>query len=241
MAKIVKIIVQLSLLFLTFCLAYPVFSDELIPNTVSVTGKGTIAIPADLAQVKLSITLHSNNYEEIDNLLSEKNKKVISSLEDHKANNIQTHRMQIYPVLHRSKDSSKNANEAKEYIGKVHYSFESDTDKTGEIIHAAMKAGVNAIDSINYTAKPEAITEARQEALKVASKDALKQVKIISDSMDLDLDEIISIETIEEPYHKWGRASHKLHSAKKRDNPLAESNVTYSISAKLKVIVSLDN
>ena len=79
------------------------------------------------------------------------------------------------------------------YIGKNTVSFRVRTEEVGGLLDDAVKAGATRIDSISFTAEETAISDAKKEALKLATVDAQQQAEAVLSTLNFQSQEIISI------------------------------------------------
>ena len=186
MKKRIALYTALLFIMLLICgctAAVPVSSGEtdgmvtssVIP-TVTVTGEGTLKLPADMATIRLGVQTHGDTAEAASQenaLLMEQIQKAISDIyEDYDYNDNKI--IGYY---------ANNTLEVKIY----------DLDNTGAIVDAAVQAGANRSWGISFgLADPDAH---KAELAALAADDALLQAQAYADALDMKLGKPVTVTT----------------------------------------------
>ena len=167
-----------------------VFAQEQMPNILSVSGQGIVAIPVSLAQVQLGVEVFAETAEEAQTELEAKSEALMELLRSRNVDRLETTSLRFNPV-YGSRDEERVLTG---YSAQNILSFQVDLDRAGIIVTEALEAGATRIDRIGFTASDEAIETARTEALRLATRDARTQADIILTELNLTPLEIIRID-----------------------------------------------
>ena len=167
-----------------------VFAQEQMPNILSVSGQGIVAIPVSLAQVQLGVEVFAETAEEAQTELEAKSEALMELLRSRNVDRLETTSLRFNPV-YGSRDEERVLTG---YSAQNILRFQVDLDRAGIIVTEALEAGATRIDRIGFTASDEAIETARTEALRLATRDARTQADIILTELNLTPLEIIRID-----------------------------------------------
>lgn len=164
--------------------------------TLTVQGDAQLEKPADQLQIALSVVNEGKEAAEVLEENSEHTQEVIEAMLDAglEDDEYQTGGLNVQPVYsHRPRNA---ADDWRPEIVAFRASHRLNIKTTkleliGEIIDAASKAGVNAIDSINFGLADHRTH--RQESIRAATENALADAKTLADAADLRLVRILSI------------------------------------------------
>ena len=164
--------------------------DTLQKNQMTVTGSATIQTPPDTAIAQIGVQTIG---EEVDPVIAENNKKaeeIISSITslgvDKK--DIQTVSFNIYPLRDYNKDPNKIVGFQVDNIISVRF---RNLNIIGKGLQAAISAGANNINSLNFTVdNPEPI---RNEARTLAIQDARKKAESMAQAAGIELGKIVNV------------------------------------------------
>ncbi|MGL5870857.1 MAG: SIMPL domain-containing protein, partial [Xenococcaceae cyanobacterium] len=88
------------------------------------------------------------------------------------------------------------SNNERKFIGYVAtniISFRIQTDKIGNLLDEAVKAGATRIDNLSFTAAEEAIASAQKQALSKATLNAQQQAEAVLKTLNLTAKETVSV------------------------------------------------
>jgi hypothetical protein len=179
----------ISSMVLNFSLIQPALAEETILQTLTVTGKGMEMIPTTLTQVQLGVEIQGKNASELQQQVASKSIAVVNLLRSRQVEKLQTSGISLQP----SYDYSNNERKFLGYIATNIVSFQIPTDKIGNLLDEAVKAGATRIDNLSFTAASEAIATAQKQALRKATLDAQQQAEAVLKTLNLTAKETISI------------------------------------------------
>lgn len=171
--------------------AMAVQAEELPRRSLSVSGSAVVTAKSDTATIQLSVETASPNAKaaarENANTMAAVRDAVIAAGAD--ASKIETKNYQIYPrQTYDDKGRVKNktyqcTNSMKVVVSKL--------DQTGAILDAAVQAGANRIDSVEFSVSQTG--EYKDQALRQATEDALRKAKIIAGALGRSVVNVISV------------------------------------------------
>ncbi|MCI0520418.1 MAG: SIMPL domain-containing protein [Chloroflexi bacterium] len=161
------------------------------PRTLNVTGTGRAYLSPDVAYIAIGVHTEDKDAAEAVAANNTRSQKVADALKTFKvdAKDIQTMNFSIFP--------QQQYDQAGQLTGLIYvvdntvYVTLRDLDKVGEIISAAVEAGANSINSIQFDVedKSAALNEARKNAV----ADAVAQAKVLSQAAGVELGQIQTI------------------------------------------------
>ena len=166
-------------------------AEEAPRRSLTVTGESTVTAKSDMATIHLSVETSPLNVKaavrENANTMTAVCHAVIPSGAD--ASKIETSNYQVYP---------QNTYDDKGRVKNTKYSCTnsmnvevSRLDKTGDIMDAAVAAGANRIDSIDFSVKNPQIY--KDQALREATADALRKANIMAAALGRSVVNVISV------------------------------------------------
>ena len=190
--KMLSNITALSIALTTpFLISFnPVLAQEQKMKTLTVSGRGIISIPTSLTQIRLGVEIKGKTATEVQQQVAQKTAAVVALLKSRNVEKLQTTGINLNPNY----SYQNNVQRLDGYIGTNTISFRIDTQKAGNILDEAVKAGATRIDGISFIASDSAITEARQQALRAATQDAQKQADTVLSVLNLTRREIVNIQ-----------------------------------------------
>ena len=189
-----KKIAQLSKLLaigslLSGILINPVLAEEQLLSTLTVTGRGVEKIATTLTEVTLGVEVEGKTAAEVQQQLAKQTSAVVDLLRSKNVEQLQTTGIQLQPNY----NYSNNQRNLIGYIGINKVSFRLKTEEVGALLDEAVTAGASRIDEINFTATPEAITEAQKKALRQATIDAQAMADVVLKTLNLTSKEIVGV------------------------------------------------
>ena len=184
----------LSLLGLTACQSVPTSTETRnlasLPRTLTVSGKGDIAIPTTMTLVRLGVEIQGKTAQEVQQQVAKRSQAVVELLKSRKVDKLETTGISLNPN-YSYKDGKQSING---YSGTNIVSFRINTEKSGTLLDDAIKAGATRIDGVSFIASDEAIAKAQQQAIQKASEDAKKQADAALSALNLSQREVMSIQ-----------------------------------------------
>lgn len=171
--------------------AMAVQAEELPRRSLTVSGDAVVTAKSDTATIQLSVETMSPNakaaaQENANTMAAVKNAVIIAGAD---ASKIETQNYNVYPrQTYDDKGRVKSTNYQCTNSMKV---VVSNLDKTGAVLDAAVAAGANRIDSVDFS-----VRETRQykdQALQEATADALRKAKIIAGTLGHSIVHVISV------------------------------------------------
>jgi uncharacterized protein YggE len=148
-------------------------SDQANPRTMSVNGTGKVYLIPDIAYVSIGVHSEGKNASEVVSANNEQADKVKDSLKSAGVDvkDIQTTNFSIYPQP-KYDANGQPTGEIVYIVDNTVYVTVRDIAEVGAILDAAVKSGANTIYGIQFdvSEKDEAISQAREEAVKNAQK-----------------------------------------------------------------------
>lgn len=171
-------------------LTYPAIAQEKMLRTLTVTGRGEEIIPTTLTQVRLGVEAQGKTANEVQQEVARRSNSVVKLLRSRNVSRLETTGITLNPNYR----YDNNVQTLVGYNGSNMVSFRVATDKAGDILDDAVKAGASRIDSVNFVASDAAISEARKTALRAATQDAQSQADAVLAALGLTRREVVSIQ-----------------------------------------------
>lgn len=161
-------------------------------RTLSVNGSGTVNLTPDIAYINIGVHTENASASEAVSDNNLETQQVIEALKELgvAAKDIRTVNFNIWPNTQYDPQSGKQIGTTY-VVDNIVYVTIRDMDKLGDILDAAVRAGANSINSIQFdvTDKTQALKQARAQAV----KDAQSQAQEMAASAGVTLGEIQSI------------------------------------------------
>jgi len=139
---------------------------------LTVTGQGTVAIEATLAQVSLGVETQGENADEVQQKLAERSSAVVALLRSRNVKKLTTTGISLEPVYSQDRERKVIG-----YTGTNIVNFRINTEESGKLIDEAVKAGATRINSIGFIGTEDEIATAEQEAIRIATLNAQKKAQ----------------------------------------------------------------
>lgn len=171
--------------------AMTVQAEELPRRSLTVSGSAVVTAKSDTATIQLSVETTSPNakaaaQENANTMTAVKNAVILAGAD---ASKIETENYNVYPrQIYDDKGRVKNTTYQCSNSMKV---VVSDLDKTGAVLDAAVAAGANRINTVDFS-----VRETRQykdQALQEATADALRKAKIMAGTLGHSIVHVISV------------------------------------------------
>ena len=164
-------------------------SEDLL-RILAVTGRGVEKIEATLAQVNLGIEARGEVAAEVQQEVASKSSAVVDLLRARNVEQLTTTGIRLNYYERMNQGVTKYA-----AINTVN--FLVPIDDVGVLLDETVKVGASRVDGVNFTATEEAISGAKQQALRKATIDAKNKAEVVLNTLDFRLGEIVTIEVDE--------------------------------------------
>ena len=168
----------------------PAMAETELTKTITVTGNGEEKIPTTQARVQLGVEIQGKTATQVQQQVARRISAVVDLLRANNVEQLQTVGFGLRPDYNRIDGQSV----LRGYIGTNTVSFRIQTDRIGNLLDEAVEAGASRIDEVSFTATPEAISAAREEALRQASINARAKADVVLDTLNLTSQEIVGIQ-----------------------------------------------
>jgi uncharacterized protein len=168
----------------------PVQAEETMPRIISVSGYGTERVPTSLAAVQLGVEAQGETPLEVQQEVARRSSSIVDYLKSQSVSQLQTQSLSLSPLY----DYSGNEPKITGYAASNIVSFRAETPRAGSLLDEAVKRGASRIDSMQFVATDEAITEARQAALVEATEDAQRQADAVLNALGLNRQSVLGIQ-----------------------------------------------
>ncbi len=209
-------------------------AEELPRRSLTVSGSATVTAKCDTAKVYLTVIKEADNVkkasrENAQTMAAVKNAVIAAGAD---ASKIETENYNVYPE---QTYDSKGKLKTRVYKCTNTMKLEvASLDKTGAVIDAAVEAGANRIDNVEFSVSDTAAY--KDEALRRATADALRKARIMAGTLGRSVVNVISVNedtATVRPYHVVFAAKMAVSNADERattpveagDSEM-ESNVT---------------
>ncbi|MGB5631847.1 MAG: SIMPL domain-containing protein [Waterburya sp.] len=161
---------------------------------LEVTGKGVVSVDTNTAQVQVGIEVEGATASEVQQEVAQTSSAVVEQLNQLEVEELQTISISLKPKL--EFDDQGNSTVVG-FAGRNVLQFEIPTEQAGETIDAAIQAGANLIENIDFIAPESELNQARLDAIKLAAQDAQNQAIPLLNTLDLTPLEIVDIDILE--------------------------------------------
>lgn len=162
-------------------------------NILEVTGRGVVSVDTDTAQIQLGIEAEGATATEVQQEIAQNSSAVVEQLNQLEVEELETISISLRPRL--EFDNLGNSTVVG-FTGRNLLQFEVPTEQAGETIDAAIQAGANLVENINFTASDSELEQARLDAIALAARSAQNQAIPLLDTLDLTPLEIVDIDIL---------------------------------------------
>jgi uncharacterized protein YggE len=201
--------------------------------TVSVSGKGSVFVKPDRATVSVGAWHQAETALEAQSRVNEIIAEATSQIREVQAEGmvIQTSGLSLSPVY----DYQRNQ-EPKiiGYRASIMLSVRiDDIDKTGTVIDAAMKTGVNQMHGVSFSLKDD--SAARRDALRKAVHDARQKADAIADALNRPIRELLEVseQGVSVPTLQRNTESFRTMAADSAPTPIEAGEIEVSASVNI--------
>jgi hypothetical protein len=185
-----KLLIIILIFLVSMTLPLKAIAAEQVLSTVTVTGQGKEEIATTLTNVQLGVEFQGKTTTEVQQQVAKQTTAVVNFLQSRKVEKLKTTGIQLQPNY----EYSNNRQRLIGYLGINTVSFRISTDKIGNLLDEAVKAGATRIDSVSFTATDEAISAAQKQALQKAVKDGQAQAEAVLEALNLTPKNVVSIQ-----------------------------------------------
>ncbi|RMH75901.1 MAG: DUF541 domain-containing protein [Cyanobacteria bacterium J007] len=157
---------------------------------LNVSGQGIVSIPTSLTQVSLGVEVQGKTAEEVQQEVARRSSAVVELLRSRNVEKLETTGIRLNPIY----NYTNNRQIISGYSASNIVSFRIATERAGNLLDEAVRAGATRIDGISFVATDEAIAAARQQALRQATEDAQAQADTVLSTLNLTRREIVNIQ-----------------------------------------------
>ncbi|MFB2882354.1 SIMPL domain-containing protein [Floridanema aerugineum] len=159
-------------------------------RTVTVTGRGVESIPATIAQISLGVEAQGKTAQEVQQEVARRSTAVVELLRSRNVEKLQTTGIRLNPNY----SYQNNVQRLVGYTAVNTVSFRIDTQRVGNLLDEAVKAGASRIDGISFVATDSAIAKAQEQALQEATLDAQRQANAVLATLNLKPEQVVNIQ-----------------------------------------------
>ncbi len=185
------ILVILGALFLSACEDETIILPSDQQKHIYVSGTATITAPPDIATVQIGVQTFNEDVEEAVAENNTKAEDIIAAIRQQGVaeKDIQTSRFNIYPQ--RDYQNNRPDKIIGFQVDNVVSATVRDLDDIGKVLQAAIDAGANNINGLNFSVDDP--TSIRDEARAEAIKDARRRADIMAEAAGVEVGNVISI------------------------------------------------
>lgn len=170
-------------------------------RTIKVTGKGKISVKPDTIRLHINVEDSSKDYESTLRLSTKTTEELKNLLEvlGFKKSDLKTLYFNVDTVYESYQDRDKSWKkrfEGYKFIHRMKIEFEADNSLLGKVLYALAHCIVKPEFSIEYTVSDKEVV--KNNLLAMAVRDSISKAKVLAESAQVDLGEIVSID------YSWG-------------------------------------
>ncbi|MGG6269609.1 MULTISPECIES: SIMPL domain-containing protein [unclassified Leptolyngbya] len=173
-----------------FSMISPVYAQEKLVRTLTVTGRGFEDIQTTIAQVRLGVEVEGKTANDVQQEVARRSNSVVNFLRSRQVEKLETTGINLSPRY----DYNNNRQTLIGYTGSNNVSFRVPTERAGGIIDEAVKAGASRIDGVSFVASDDAIAAAQRRALQKATQEANSQADAVFSALNLARKEIVNVQ-----------------------------------------------
>ena len=159
-------------------------------RTLTITGQGLERIATTLTEVQLGVEIRGESATGVQQEVAQRTAAVIEAVRSRSVEQLQTTGIRLQPLYNYENDNQRLVG----YVATNTISFRLPTEQVGTLFDEAVRTGATRIDGVSFTATETAITEAQQQALRLAVQDAQQQAQTVLQALNLSSKEVVSIQ-----------------------------------------------
>lgn len=182
----------LALLFFSSWTPHPAGGLENNPperQILTLSATGTERIEATVADVRLAIEERGRTDEEARERMAQSSNRLLEFLRGQRVEQLRTTSLRLHPIY----DYTKGDREVVGFQAMSVIEFRTDVSDVAPIIDEALARGANQVQDLVFTAPDEILEEARQRALRVATRLALQRADAVLSELGLERRRIVRI------------------------------------------------
>ncbi len=163
-------------------------------NILSVTGTHELQVAPDEAALTLEVVTRAATASQASTMNRELMNKVVSAIKSSgiKDDEIETTNVFLQKVTEWDTKEQKSVDKGYEQRTTIRVTVK-DLTKVGSVLDAAVEAGANSVQDIEFSLTPESQTKYKAEALAVAAKTAKSKAQTLADASGATLGRITSL------------------------------------------------
>lgn len=164
-------------------------------STISVSGTARAAVTPDRVEILIAVETRATTAKEAESTNADLSNGVIDAIKDAgiRADDIETSSFSLYPIYDYSEDSQPSVIG---YTAAHALSVKTDNvEKAGAVIDAAIAAGANRVDSIQFTLSDQQREKVYRGVLGEAAQDAEAKAKAIAETLRLSIKGVKTVTT----------------------------------------------
>ena len=182
--------IPIAIGIVSFSMMSPVYAQEKLVRTLTVSGRGFEDIQTTVAQVRLGVEVEGKTANDVQQEVARRSNAVVTFLRSRQVDKLETTGINLNPRY----DYSNNRQTLVGYTGSNNVSFRVPTEKAGGIIDEAVKSGASRIDGVSFVASDDAIAAAQKQALRKATQEAQTQADAVFSALNLTRKEIVNVQ-----------------------------------------------
>lgn len=203
---------------------------------LTVSGNGDARVAPDVATVRLGITRQTKTAQEAQSKVNEVAQAILTAVTragiDRKQ--IQTSQLTLHPIYAPQKPESTDPPMIVAYRATNVISVRvEEMAKSGEVIDAGLKAGANELQGITFGLKDD--TQAREQALRQASREVQSKARVLAESLGLKLGSVHEVQetgvSIQQPFFAGAMMARAADGA---GTPVSPGEITVNASVTVR-------
>lgn len=174
---------------LLLILSFSLSAQENMDRVLTVVGEGKSSITATVADVSIGIEVEGRSAQSARDALSQKQKPVLDALRKMDAEDLKVENISIYPQY-----DNRTPRSIVGYKGSSRIQFSTEVKDFGAFVDTAIEAGANQLQNVSVRPSDSVVESAREEALKDATKNALREASIVLDALNLEQLDVVRVE-----------------------------------------------
>lgn len=166
--------------------------DASSERTLTVTGRATITAPPDVARITLGVESQAPSARQAHEANARKVERIVATLSELgvAARDIQTAGISLTPVYRTEERGGQPRLTGYRATYTLHVRVRP-VEQAGTVADAAVQAGANRIESIQFTV--EDLEAIKQQALRQAVADALRQAQVLAEAAGVQLGSLLTL------------------------------------------------
>ncbi|HEY8425378.1 MAG TPA: SIMPL domain-containing protein [Limnochordales bacterium] len=166
--------------------------DASTERTLTVTGRATVTAPPDVAQITLGVESQAPSARQAHEANARKVERIVAALSELgvPARDIQTAGISLTPVYRTDERGGEPRLTGYRASYRLHIRVRP-VEQAGTVADAAVQAGANRIESIQFTV--EDLEGIKEQALQQAVADALRQARVLAQAAGVQLGSLLTL------------------------------------------------